>query len=529
MNLCIMALNWLHMKKPLRAPPEMALGRPLRRLQKRVVLRLEKFFEEVSLDGPVGPKEMGRTAAKFESLDELVEKLQEEVNKLEPEKYQRSLAVGRTRSSAAPHPAKSVGTVVGEMKISLPAEAKPLKAERLSLPSDPPLFDPSEFLEDPYHQIYVDPASRAVELEEGVQLPQVRVHGTAEQNWAFVKFLDSHHRLHLASEKKIRPSLLCGAFALGKDASSDRLIVDARLPNLVEPTMTEWVKTLGSVQALLQLELTADSCLRFSGTDLKDYYYSYKVTAARARRSAFRLPLTPAQARRLRAYHHDLDEDKFCYPCLRTMAMGDNNAVELGQLCHVHIALHSQVFTPSEILSIHGRAPRGSIAAGIIIDDVLFAEKMTKDAAAEVAGGEVLTEGARRLGALCEEYLNKGLNPHPRKTFKDMEEVDIWGAHLNGNSGVIRPSARRLVPLLNVTIQIARMGLCTVAMLEVLCGAWISILQFRRRMMCLLDLCYAMQVGRSLDSIARGSDLRAMGADSARPPRSHRCPCNLPA
>eukprot|EP00438_Fugacium_kawagutii_P018528 Skav213254 [mRNA] locus=scaffold1311:39874:44557:+ [translate_table: standard] len=478
-NLCVMALNWLHMKKPKHAPQEIALGAPLKRGQGAIVQRLEKFFEEISWDGPVGPKEMGRTAANTSAF----------------------FGLGHARSSGAVHESKHVGEVVGRLKTQLPLEAKPLQAERLSLPKDPPLFDPAKFLKEPYHQIYVDPASRAVELDESVQLPRVRVHGTAEQNWAFVKFLDSHHRLYLASEKKVRPNLLCGAFALGKDATSDRLIVDARLPNAAEPTESEWVKTLGSVQALLQLEVASHDCLRFSGTDLKDYYYSYKVSSARSRRNALRLPLQPAQVQHLMAYRSELDEDRVVYPCLRTMAMGDNNAVELGQLCHIQLGLQSNSFTPSELLCIHGRAPRGPMAAGIIIDDVLLAEQLSWEEASAAEEGNLLTEGAKRLSGLCEEYLDKGLNPHPKKTFRDAKETDIWGAHLNGDSGIVRPSARRLVPLLHVTVQVARLGLCSVAMLEVLCGAWISILQFRRRMMCLLDICYAMQVGRERDEL----------------------------
>lgn len=243
--------------------------------------------------------------------------------------------------------------------------------------------------------------------------------------------------------------------------------------------------------------------MRFSGTDLKDYYYSYKVSAARAARNALSMPLSPAQARHLTAYRTVLATDQKCYPCLRTMAMGDSNAVELGQLCHVRIGLRSNIFSPSELLTIHGRAPRGPVAAGIIIDDVLFAEQMSHEDAADVGDGTRYSEGARRLHGLCEEYLNKGLNPHPKKTFQDTVETDIWGAHLNGDSGIFRPSARRLVPLVHVTTQVAKMGVCSVAMMEVLCGAWMSILQFRRRVMCLLDLCYAVQVGREQEEILK--------------------------
>eukprot|EP00435_Cladocopium_sp_Y103_P037015 s110_g9.t1 len=499
LNLCVAALSWLHLKKPSRAPAVMASGTKLSHQQKLIVRRLEKFFAEISADGNVGPKEMGRTAAKFESLDDVIDELYVQTAHLERQSYGPSAAAGRSNVELKRgHFSKAVGGIIGKTRVGVPAQAKPLVASRLSLPKDPPLFDPSVLLEEPYYQVYEDPVSLAHDHDLDFPVPRVRVHGSSAQTWEFVKLLDSHHRLCLAPKRKIRPGLLCGAFALGKDADSDRLILDARPPNAVEPTYTEWVKTLGSVQALLQIEMRPGFCMRFSGTDLKDYYYSYKVSAARAHRNALRLPLLPAQARHLAAYRPELEleQDQLIYPCLKTMAMGDNNAVELGQLCHVKIGLHCGVFAPSDLLCIHGRAPRGLLAAGVVIDDVLFAEQIPCRENAREGQMDGLTEGAKRLSALCEEYLNKGLNPHPKKTVREAAETDIWGAHINGDSGIIRPAARRLVPLLHVTVQVARLAVASVALLEVLCGAWMSILQFRRRMMCLLDLCYAAQVER---------------------------------
>lgn len=64
-----------------------------------------------------------------------------------------------------------------------------------------------------------------------------------------------------------------------------------------------------------------------------------------------------------------------------------------------------------------------------------------------------------------------------------------------------RPAARRLVPLLQLTMRVAKLGYASVALLEVLCGCWISILQFRRRMMCLLRELYKAQQGRERSDV----------------------------
>eukprot|EP00438_Fugacium_kawagutii_P018146 Skav206346 [mRNA] locus=scaffold3448:18626:25158:+ [translate_table: standard] len=494
-NMAVIALSWLHLKRPVAVPSTMRLGLKLTYPQRAVVRRLEAFFTEMEQDGLVGPADMGRTAAKFEGLEDLMCSLHAEVAEVQAGHYEATRLPKEQALHAAPRhqrEGQALGRVVGSLKVAAPVIAKPIIASRLSLPREPPLFDPMEFLEDPHRTIYEDPVSLAEPIREGEAPPRVRVHGSAAQKWDFVEFLDSHHRLKLAPEKKVRPALACGAFALGKDAQSDRLILDARPANSVEPIWGDWVKTLGSIQPLLQLELLPQNILKFSGTDLKDYYYSHKVSCKRAYRNCLRMPLTSSHARELKAFHVGLEDEKILYPCLATMAMGDCNAVELGQLCHMKIALSSGIFSPHELLSLRGRAPRGAMAAGVVIDDVLLAEQVPRS-----LPDSTLTEGVRRLGALCEEYIAKGLLPHPKKTFKGEVQASIWGATVNGESGIVRPAARRLVPLLRVTLEVLAMNVASVALLEVLCGAWMSILQFRRRMMSLLDLCYAAQVNRS--------------------------------
>lgn len=67
---------------------------------------------------------------------------------------------------------------------------------------------------------------------------------------AFVEKLDQHHLLRLAEKEEVRLSHLCGAFALTKDADFDRLILDARPPNDLGDTLTDWVQTLGAIQPI---------------------------------------------------------------------------------------------------------------------------------------------------------------------------------------------------------------------------------------------------------------------------------------
>ena len=175
--------------------------------------------------------------------------------------------------------------------------------------------------------------------------------------------------------------------------------------------------------------------------------------------------------------------------------MGDCNAVELGQRAHVELGLRCRAFSPFELLVSQGRAPRGKMSAGIVIDDVLFAEQLLKEA------GPLNSEGVRRLKLPCEEYLQEGLTAHPKKTFQGQSKASFWGVSVDGESGLIRPNPARLVPVLDLTARIAQLGLASVGLLEVVAGSWVAILQTRRRMLCLIEELYLAQRGRQRDDI----------------------------
>lgn len=71
-NLAILMLSWLRVRRPRCAPPEMRLGKQLTAKQKLTASKIEVLFREASFDGNICPAEMGRTAAQIESLDTLL-------------------------------------------------------------------------------------------------------------------------------------------------------------------------------------------------------------------------------------------------------------------------------------------------------------------------------------------------------------------------------------------------------------------------------------------------------------------------
>ena len=158
--------------------------------------------------------------------------------------------------------------------------------------------------------------------------------------------------------------------------------------------------------------------------------------------------------------------------------------------------MQSGLISAEELLTIRSRAPRGLLASGVVVDVILFAEQVPR----RLKEGEP-NEGERRLRSMCEEYTQKGLTAHPKKTFTCSDHAEIWGASVDGLSGVVRSSCKKLIPLIELTVRTARAQHATVELLEVLAGSWVAILQCRKRMVCLLDEIYMAQQGRPKNAI----------------------------
>ena len=449
---------------------------------------------------------MGRTAAKIESLESIISSLAERLNS------SGASSIGpycKPSSVAAPHEPSSIqdgsrllgsGQIIGQVAQGLPQLARDIDASRLKFPQDAPAFDPTTVFSEPHRNLYADPSDFKIKHEpDAVRPPHVRIRATRSGTLEFLRFLDKHKRLKFVPADEVDSTELYGAFSLLKDEAKDRLILDARPPNLNEKAFNAFTKTLGSITPLLQIELLPEETLSFSGDDLRDYYYGFVVSTARARRNCMNFEVKPSETREFSCYDPQFESHDALVPALATMAMGDLNAVELGQGSHVLLGLQSGAFEPEELLLIHGRAPRGSLAIGVIIDDFIVIRKLLRERFETLE----TAEGERRMSLMNQRYKDVGLLAHSGKAFRKQDTATFWGHSFSGRSGLIRASPTRLIPLMEVTGQIARLGVATVGLLEVLAGCWISVLQVRRRMFSLLEDIYAAQRGRQRVDIIR--------------------------
>ena len=126
-------------------------------------------------------------------------------------------------------------------------------------------------------------------------------------------------------------------FAVGKDSTHDRLIINPQNINGRMWTISESTKSLAPGAMLGLLHLEPDCAFRFSADDLSDFYYTFKVSAERAKRNAFRFKFRPSELSHLKCFDPTFYEKSHLLICFSTLAMGDNLAVEIAQQAHGNV------------------------------------------------------------------------------------------------------------------------------------------------------------------------------------------------
>ena len=274
-------------------------------------------------------------------------------------------------------------------------------------------------------------------------------------------------------------------FAVPKNLTADRLILDARGPNLLEPGRTAWTQSLGTISAVLGISLKDDEILLMSGADLSDYYYHYVISEERVLRNALAGVLAPSEAKLFSCYCKELENKGPLRACLGSMAMGDLNSVEFGQLSHLALTFAADAASADELLTLRSSPSRSNMQIGVVIDDWVALQKIKKREAAVLTRGT--SEGAVRLRKMSAKYKETGLVQNMKKGFEEVTEASFWGGKVNGVAGTVRPLPERTLPVLSLTVDVIRCGYATKHLLATLAGFYISAFQFRRRFMSLLE------------------------------------------
>eukprot|EP00438_Fugacium_kawagutii_P003106 Skav210388 [mRNA] locus=scaffold1526:346357:350934:- [translate_table: standard] len=497
LNFLVLTLDWLAVGGSLDLCGSLSLGSKLTRDQWTAVRRLTPLVDSWNSHDLVDASAMGRSASKVENIELLLVQLEQQAIPFASElrSYMHKSSSGAQNSSG---PFGHPGVVVGSVSSSVDCVAKDLEPDRLVF-HGVPSFDPSPFLDDRNRAQYQRPLDFACSISDlTVRVPAVRVRCSRKLQLGLLQTLDASKRLALIPARLARAGLENGMFAIPKDQTRDRLIMDARPGNLCEESEARWVHTLGSVHQLLHVFLESHQELLVHCEGLREFYHAFVITEQRQIRNCLKLRFRPSELQHLQCYDRSLDSEDWLVPALATMAMGDTNSVAYGQVSHLSLLLRTQEFELSDFLGLKVRPSRKHWHAGLMIDDFILLEAVES---ALVGSSDTL--GQSKVAVVRDAYEKVGLPRHSGKSVSASSFAEFWGTEVDGQAGRARPCLKRLIPLVHILLKVLRLRVCSVGLLEVLAGSLVSAFQMKRRFMSVLQEIYCAQRGRLRTDVIR--------------------------
>lgn len=485
-------LNWISLGYPNKPTHRAQAGEPVTDDQSRVLETLHEHVAHFCSQQTFSSDDLGRFGEKFKALNcssqelpqhpevDLLELLHEIHRDLDPyTKFEKPHFVTRTdheqnHSECSHQPAT----------VKMPNTAnKPVIASRIKW-KHPPSFDPRPYLLDPVvASVFDNPDSLRLPEYLWPSKPKARVHCSRPELIDLMKIWDAKGSLALFPCSEVSETETVGIFAVPKDEHFDRLILNPTVLNSRMTPYSNFTKKLapGSLLALLHLE--PSQAFRFAADDLSDFYYTFKVSARRARRNCIGTKIYPSELHGLSCVRPEHLKGP-CYPALATLAMGDSHAVEIAQGSHYALLqMEAGCMLESETLEYRKPIPRGDFFELLSIDDHIGVQRVHLD--------ELVSQPPKRDTLVFEAsnaaYKKVGLVSHPGKQKRNETKGILLGADFDGQVGRVSAPRSRILLLCWITAQVCRKGTCTRQLLASIVGCWVHVILFRRPLLALVD------------------------------------------
>ena len=502
----VCTFDWLCLNMPDGAPAALRLGRPLTSRQWRAVRTLMHLSVDSNTPEFISAEDMGRAAAKVEGHQDQLATLSRALAAVHAED-KPYFGNHLTRPGVFEGDSK-MGPVIGAAEVELPQPAKPLISSRLNF-SETPNFDPRPFFDDATRRLYDFPLTGGNDPALLPDPPRVQVRASHCERILLYKKLAQCNMLKPLTPGSFPDRFRSGLFAVPKDQSRDRMVLDSRPANLVDKGQSLWCAAMASAATLSQIHLPKDRTLICAGEDLKDYFYQFVVGEERLAKNVLASGLSPDEAYAVFGRRFMLSElnEGVVEVGLSTLAMGDKCACEFAQCAHLSVMLQNEVCKIEELLCLRNPIPRGLLQVGIIIDDLVVMEAVLSSALEDPGFDRDTLESSRRVLLARKAYDKVGLKNNPKKGFMAATRAKFWGVEVDGVAGLVRGASSRLWPTIAISLRVASLGLATISLLESLAGSWVSLLSVRRRMFSILDSLFApLGSGASQKAVVRLSD-----------------------
>ena len=490
-------------------PPEHArVGACISVQQHQIIERLENLVDHFLTPRFEG-RDLGRAQEKFSHIISLVQELPkcndlsfvdltEELMHVHRElnPYQAHFAFPKDRSEqfvsnhrCALDPAK-----ISSQKIA--GVSKPVQASRVKW-ENAPSFSAAEFLEPLTRAAFEDPEVLRLPKDKWENHKPGKVHCHKNELLKLIQLWDSLGACHLMDLDNKRFDEAVGLFCVPKDEIHDRLIINPKTINGRMASLSSSTKELAPGSMLALLSLPKGCAFRFSADDLTDFYYTFKVSPKRAERNSLRCIFDWTELSHLACFREEL-RGKQILVCLKSLAMGDNLAVEIAQQAHCQVLRQlCGAMLRHESMRYRHPIPRSDFVELLAIDDHVGIQKVSfEDLQVGTPKRDTSVFASSEIA-----YKKVGLIQHERKRKRNATEGIILGADFDGIRGRVMAPRSRVSILCLVSGAIAKVGSCTRKLLSVLLGCWIHILMFRRIMFSIIDDLFKQGLGLDADSV----------------------------
>ena len=263
--------------------------------------------------------------------------------------------------------------------------------------------------------------------------------------------------------------LLAGLFCVAHKLDKDRLIFDRRPQNATERRLG-WCRLPHGCQ-FGDLLLRPQETLRGSGDDLSNYFYQLLHAENWWRRNSFGRVFSGREAAALGG-----DPSKRYHMCLRVVAMGDHNAVDVAQKLHETILKNHNCMLESDVLRYGSPIPPSDVLEGAYIDDHLVVGRVGRHA---VKGPGRDREVLSRSRAA---YVASGL-PLSAKSFNECGTFNAWGIEVRAEQGEVGVARGKLLQIMTLGLATAAGGVATKQVMQQLLGLMIHPFCLRRELM----------------------------------------------
>lgn len=515
----ICTLNWEALGHVVKPPSAACAGFCISPDQHLMIERIESMVLRFATAGSFEASMLGRSADKLERLLVACQELPGEtrdvdlldvVNSvqqgLDPYGSNSSSKTPKNDEAFCPEVQHTDGTtfdpdsasVACDSKIHLDSSTcKPVVADRIKWEHSPS-FDPRPFLTDPIVKAaYDNPETLRLPPECWIKQPRGKVHCKRKEVLKRAKKWDEKGALRIFPTSEVNHDEAVGIFAVGKDATWDRLILNPVVINGRMKAYSNYTKSLAPGCLIGLVQLAESEVLRISADDLAEMYYTFMVPDARARRNSLRMKFEPRELQGLSAFN-PAKHTTSCYLALGALAMGDSLAVEIAQQAHFQVLVQlAGSLRDSERVAYRRPFPRGKFFEFLAIDDHLGLQVVSKsDFASGVRARD--TEVFERAG---DAYRRVGLVQHPKKKKRGVTTGTFLGAEVDGVEGKVSAPRHRTGLLMLCTSIVAVKGFATPKLLQTIVGSWVSILMFRRPIMAVMQAVFSEGSGRKPDVI----------------------------